>query len=619
MDAMPPDVDRLKASLRSEVNCMRSTLEGILQAHLHKQERLIEDFVAAQANEPTTIDVEKETETIDTTDTSSMPRQASMGRQTSFMSEATGYSDSDILVNQRDRPQGRMYSKHSALQLEHLQRSPSIASSGVGGRKCIRRGSSSSKLDSRMSPSWVAELGLDRSLEQSRMVRCIDWCLSLREPPRAGLLYNFVYSKSFSALCTLVIFANAVFEVYATDFELSQITEDQAPADDSIFWAMESGFLAFYAIELILKMSLHKLYFFINADFRWNIFDMCLVLFTMYGQWITPLIGGGGDTDLTFMRSVRVLKMAKVLRIVRVFRFIAELRLIMNSVIGSMLSLFWSFVGLLFIFYVFGLVFVQGVLSHLRDDGNDLDPNLGSKFGSVQQTMLSLYMAASGGADWKIFYDAIKVTGARYGLLFLVFMLFIQIAVMNIVTGIFVENAMKLAKPDREAQAVQQRKKDQSVTRDLRKLCEDIDTEKSGAICMDAFMRAYSEMPKLRDHMAVLGLDIHDAQTFFGFLSSVHDSQQVDIDSFVACCMKLRGTAKGMDLHNLQHQTLVIYKTQQEFNEQCASRLDMLVDLATATMGTLAEPIPTEPLTAMSDGQMPNHAMKAGRGTASRP
>mmetsp|Transcript_68477 Transcript_68477/g.155144 ORF Transcript_68477/g.155144 Transcript_68477/m.155144 type:complete len:691 (-) Transcript_68477:135-2207(-) len=599
-------VRQLKEGLRSEWGNMKSSLEGVLQTHLRKQEKLIQDYVDTRVQESLVDAMRHEVEEAEVAASSSvhLPIDGGMPDWAATVPDSAHGFKMRAALN-------RSPTEAMAKQIAHLQRPLwKDSQNSFRARSSLRRQKNSAKLDdarvhsvtsttSTSTPSpwgpslsgmtlrrsnskspghnWLAEAGLDSLVENSRFVRFMDWCLSLEEPNREGPLYSFVYCKPFGALCTLVILLNAIFEIYSTDYELMHVKQ-KVMETRSFIWIVDSAFLSFYIFEIGLKLVLHRLFLFVNDNFRWNIFDLCLVVFTVYGQWIARMLGRAGDTDLAFMRSMRILKMAKVLRIVRMFRFITELRLMMNSVIGSLLSLFWSFVGLLFIFYIFGLVFVQGVLSYLRETEVELDPELGDKFGSVQAAMLSLYMAATGGDDWVSFFDCIKVTGPRNAVLFLVFMLFIQIAVMNIVTGIFVENAMKLAQPDREAQALQQRKKDMAEADDLRKLCMEIDSDGSGGISLDEFCEAYDQNTKLRDHFQVLGLDISDAQMFFEILCAIHNEDHVDIDSFVACCMRLRGFATSIELQNLQLQSMAIYRNQKKFNEYCRRMLDMLAD-----------------------------------------
>merc|ERR1719382_1867531 len=89
-------------------------------------------------------------------------------------------------------------------------------------------------------------------------------------------------------------------------------------------------------------------------------------------------------------------------------------------------------------------------------------------FGSVQVAMLTLFKTSMGGQDWEVFYDVAEQTGIFEAITFIIFVAFIQIALMNILTGIFVENAMKLAQPDRDTLAFQFRKQRMQDAQDLK-------------------------------------------------------------------------------------------------------------------------------------------------------
>ena len=55
--------------------------------------------------------------------------------------------------------------------------------------------------------------------------------------------------------------------------------------------------------------------------------------------------------------------------------------------------------------------------------------------------------ARAGGADWEVFYSVIS-SCPMSACMFVFFIAFMQVALMSIFTGIFVEKAMKLAPPD---------------------------------------------------------------------------------------------------------------------------------------------------------------------------
>eukprot|EP00928_Gymnodinium_smaydae_P039180 TRINITY_DN26819_c0_g1_i1.p1 TRINITY_DN26819_c0_g1~~TRINITY_DN26819_c0_g1_i1.p1 ORF type:complete len:731 (-),score=167.86 TRINITY_DN26819_c0_g1_i1:97-2289(-) len=423
----------------------------------------------------------------------------------------------------------------------------------------------------------------------------VEWWMSLEEPKRSGRLAKFVTSTHFDSIAAFVIMTNAVFTWVSTDYELRSLSlgNEKGAMEQPFILGLELFYLGFYTLELGLKLAVHKFAFFYNMDMRWNIFDFALVAFSTYDMATTTFEtanddGGDAGPNLTFMRTLRIFKMAKILRVVRVMRFFTELRLMLNSLVGSMLSLFWSFVMIGFIFYIFGLIFVQGVTSAIlllrtSDDGINGDavaPML-KYFGSVSTCMLTLFKATTGGDDWSMYLTILDDAGMFYIGLFLFFEFFIQVALLNILTGMFVENAMKLAQPDRETLALEQRKKEIAEMNELHAIVSEIDKDRSGKISAEEFYRT-THSPKMKAYLTLLGLDVKDAEMFFNMLVNVSDKQEVDIESFVNGCMRLRGPASSVDLQGLAVQARNIQESQRHFVDQLVYRMDRIDALVAA-------------------------------------
>lgn len=128
-------------------------------------------------------------------------------------------------------------------------------------------------------------------------------------------------------------------------------------------------------------------------------------------------------------------------------KYFPELRLIVNSLVGSLAGLMWSIIMMLLIFFVFALFFVQGAAMHLYLHRGETTPgDIGrvmSEFGSVEKALLALYRAVTGGEDWSVFYRVVEVTGPLYTWLFIFFIAFSHIAFLNILTATFVNKASR--------------------------------------------------------------------------------------------------------------------------------------------------------------------------------
>lgn len=78
--------------------------------------------------------------------------------------------------------------------------------------------------------------------------------------------------------------------------------------------------------------------------------------------------------------------------------------------------------------------------------------------------------------------------GLPYVLAFVFYIAFFNFAVLNILTGIFVENAMKLCKPNKHELIVERRKREEQDARDLREILNAMDLNGTGCISKDRSM-----------------------------------------------------------------------------------------------------------------------------------
>jgi hypothetical protein len=227
--------------------------------------------------------------------------------------------------------------------------------------------------------------------------------------------------------------------------------------------------------------------------------------------------------------------------------------------------LFWCIVMLMVVFYMFSLVFLHLVAIHLGDSG--LPPDSDEKadillyFGSALGCMMTLWQAVSGGDDWSNPYNAISLTGSMGAVVFVAFITFTSIALLNIITGLFVESAMQNLSPNREKQALEHEQEEQAYADELKKLCLAVDFDQTKKLTRKQFEDGLrkEKIPRL---LMLLGLNKEHVKQFFDALAHYTEKerirtgsperprskQEVDIHGFVQGCMRLRGTATSFDL-----------------------------------------------------------------------
>eukprot|EP00747_Dinoflagellata_sp_TGD_P023796 gnl/TRDRNA2_/TRDRNA2_130080_c0_seq4.p1 gnl/TRDRNA2_/TRDRNA2_130080_c0~~gnl/TRDRNA2_/TRDRNA2_130080_c0_seq4.p1 ORF type:complete len:422 (+),score=59.40 gnl/TRDRNA2_/TRDRNA2_130080_c0_seq4:193-1458(+) len=410
----------------------------------------------------------------------------------------------------------------------------------------------------------------------ARGLYMLQWFVDLEEPKRSGSLYKMVRHRNFELMCAFVILLNSVFLAEVANYDVRNLGQPST----SFIYSVDLAFALFFLAELILRLAVHRLYFFINDHFKWNLFDLVLVLLSFYDQLVL-LMDGIGGANVGFMRTLRILKIAKLLRMVRVLSSFRDLRIMLHSIVGSVGALFWCFVMLGFILYVFALVFVQATTTalivdldseHLSDPDKDL---LLGYYGTVQHAILTLFMSATGGTDWIEPFQTIGLSGFAYSACFIFFIGFFQFAVFNILTGLFVENAMKLAQPDHDTLIFEQRRRELADVEDMKRFCAAMDVDGSGTISLGELME-FLDNAKARAYLQLKGLDVTDAEMFFFLLASANGSDSVDIDAFAEGAMKMRGQANAMDIQTVLYETKRIKQQHEFFANKIETKLDTL-------------------------------------------
>lgn len=400
--------------------------------------------------------------------------------------------------------------------------------------------------------------------------RLLIWLAELEQPRPRGRLANLVTSRKFESVCAFVICLHAIQTALAANYYVQHFDEPQPVR----MVVMENLFLAFYTVEILLKIAVHRWWFLVNEDMKWNWFDSFLVAFSIWDQ-ISLLVASGGGANVAFLRSVRLIKMVKIFRMLRVMRFFRELRLMLYSIGGSLVSFFWCFVMIVFILYMFALMLVQGVAACVSDYPGGDHEELLREFGSMEDSMFSLYKATTGGNDWDYYYKILVPVGWVYTAMFVIFTAFFNFAVFNVLTGIFVDHAMQASLPDKDSMVFEMRRKEWHELAEVKRLCHQMDFNQSGAISWQEFKDRLAD-PTVKAYLHSLGLEVKDAYMFFETLRSISGGEEVDIDAFVEGCMKMRGAATGIDLAAVSFQSKVLKCSVVELQDKFTETMEEL-------------------------------------------
>lgn len=381
--------------------------------------------------------------------------------------------------------------------------------------------------------------------------RCMTQWKNLEEPTHEGRVAEFLLSGTWSGLAALVILVDALCTAYATNYGMANAT----PETTKFTKVMELVTLAFYITELLLKLKVHRSYYFTNEDASWNVFDMVLVVQATLDAIMTYALGGDAG-NITFMKLLRLLKLAKILRLFRAVRMLTELRIIFASITNSFCGLFWAFVTLALILYIFALMFVQGLTGYVIDEGVNVGPineQIKYYFGSVQTAALTLYKCTSGGLNWHDMYVIVSEAGPIASAQYIFFIGFFNFALLNILTGIFMEKALQASQPERDMLMLETRKAEEKEVQGLMAVFKRMDLDGSGTLTHEEYLEGAQDK-NVQAYLKSLGLNTESAEMFFSVLEQMTGCGDVPVADFVEGCGRMKGYATAMDMQCMAYQ-----------------------------------------------------------------
>jgi hypothetical protein len=271
--------------------------------------------------------------------------------------------------------------------------------------------------------------------------------------------------------------------------------------------------------------------------------------------------------------ELHMMKMGKILRMFRALRFLRELRVMLQTILGSAVSLFWSVVTLLLILYVFALLFIQEFARHVAD--NELPDEeiaeIDLFFGSVSASMLSLYMCTNGGFAWINIYTLAANAGVLSQCAFIFFVAFFNFAVLNILSGIFLEKALNNGQPDRDQQALEKRRSDLADAAALSELFKKMDVSGDGYLSAEEFEVQIRD-GKVRGYLESMDIDVKDASVFYNCLLEICGQNELAIDDFVEHCTRMKGNATATDVAQLSMELKMLRREVREISPSQQNR-----------------------------------------------
>mmetsp|Transcript_81895 Transcript_81895/g.228202 ORF Transcript_81895/g.228202 Transcript_81895/m.228202 type:complete len:859 (-) Transcript_81895:8-2584(-) len=344
-----------------------------------------------------------------------------------------------------------------------------------------------------------------------------------------------------NAASILCVMANALFMGVEQEVGMKSALAS-APLPRWVY-DTQLAFTVLIGIELAARVALYGRTFFSGRDVWWNLFDSILVITAIMEHVIEFL-------DLSFARILRALRMLRVARLFRLFKPLTALRLMVALVVSSLASVVWIFVFLGMFLYMAAIFFMQALTNHLVQSSfpEPLIDDVREFYSTVAYTMLSLFAAISGGADWLDVAMPLKELGIEYFSIFAMFIAFVTMGLMNIVTSIFVESAKKLYEVDADLVIQEQMSHSKSYANQLKSILASSDVDKSNTVTKKELNMHLGDH-RVKAHLAALEIEKSDVLSVFDLLRL--DDAEVSVDDLIIALLRLHGNAKAVDMATL--------------------------------------------------------------------
>jgi len=369
----------------------------------------------------------------------------------------------------------------------------------------------------------------------------------------AGFAKGVIDGFAFKIVVSAIILLYMIFVGFEVHNEMSDAmynfqykTEDVDKVVQKSVWITVVGycFIAVFLLELVFRIVALKAQFFLGEGWLWNMFDVLLVLtsavdqatdFEHFGNW-------------GYLRVFRLFWVLRAWRLAFHSRFVRDFRMMMLAIVSSVVPLFWAVMTLGFLHYLASIVvmtLVSDYVSTAATDDATVD-KLTMWFESMPMSMLTLFMAISGGVSWWEIMEPMLVVGHLAGAIIVCFIVVAVLAVLNIITGIFVTDAIEKARSDETCLLKREREQNLEYRRQLENLYRKLDVHRHGQLTFHELCEQ-AERKEVQAVFSLFGIEATDVPSLFSLLD-VDDSLSIECDEFVMGCMKFKSRSTSVNV-----------------------------------------------------------------------
>jgi len=337
-------------------------------------------------------------------------------------------------------------------------------------------------------------------------------------------------------LTMAVILMSTIVSGLTINHRATNLTRDTP----DVFYCLDIVCFIYFSFEIILRLIAFHRHFFTVFGWAWNIFDLTLVILQSFEE-VMVLFDLGEHPHLGWsgLRICRVLRSVRCIRMMKFTLYSTELKLLASCIVHSFSSFCWATLFLSFFIYIIGVFLTDNLVStriERHDARGDELVVLSEFFGSVPRSWMSLLQALTGGMDWDILVRSLDKASPWFSFLFILYILFGYLAVLNVVTGLFVNGAMERSQAVNDMQRLFQ----------IHKLFFALDADASNQIGEDELMEHIND-DAVQEFLNCVDMDQHEVHLLFDILDK-DGGGNIDFEEFANGMLRMHGTASAKDL-----------------------------------------------------------------------
>lgn len=316
----------------------------------------------------------------------------------------------------------------------------------------------------------------------------------------------------------------------------------------------------------------------------WNFLDALLVIVTgIIPVWVLPLMGLPNATDsLQTLTVLRALRLARLVRVVQKFEAFHEVWLLLRGLMESGRVLIWTVVVIFFITYlfaVFGVVLLGVQIKEEYDNVRSMEGDsveleeLVAVTDGVLPLMYTLIQVLTLDSWNSIARPMMKYVSWSWAF----FYLYIAIAVivmMNLVTAVIVENALKNSQKDANAVLKEKEKQKQVELARFRRVFAEMDVDGDGELSWPEFESAFDDKG-LSAQLRLLGIEPDNCREIFNMLDD--GDGVLSVREFFNGLSCMEGTANAKDLLRTNKTVDLLVKLLCQQNQELREDMDELL------------------------------------------